>query len=534
MVINANVTQGNEYATVGSTTPAPATDTADKNTILARTKDIAEMVPYWDKTDAIVDGYEAVKCAGKEYLPKFHDEPEKDYETRLSLTKFTNIYRDVLEGLATKPFEEEIKVLGNGQSDTAPPDILDFCENVDGSGNSLTMFGAQTFFNGINSAVDWIFIDYPKADPAVVRTIADQKANNIRPFWSHVLGRNVLEVRSANNGGVEQLNYIRILEPGISTPPNVRIFERSGDVVTWQLWEQDAQKPEQYNLTQDGTLSIKVIPLVPFMTGRRDGKTWKFFPPMRDAADLQISLYQDESALQFIKTMAGYPMLAANGMKPQMGADGKTPVKLAIGPMKVLYGIPDNNGNHGQWSYIEPSATSMTFLQQSITTTKQDLRELGRQPLTAQSGQLTVITTAVAAGKARSAVSAWALALKDALENALTITAMWMNMADYEPEVNVYTEFDDFTDGGADLVELGAGRRAGDISLETYWTELQRRGVLSPEFDIVKEKENLLNDIPSENNGLIDPPAPVVPPKTKPATQPPVKKPAAKPLPPVG
>jgi hypothetical protein len=142
----------------------------------------------------------------------------------------------------------------------------------------------------------------------------------------------------------------------------------------------------------------------------------------------------------------------------------------------------------------------MEFLQKKNNETKQDLRELGRQPLTAQSGNLTVITTAVAAGKARSAVGAWALQLKDAIENALVITAKWLKKDDYDPEINVYTDFDNFADGGADLAELGSARRAGDLSQETYWYELRRRKVLSPEFNAEKEREKLLEEIPGDGD----------------------------------
>src|SRR5690606_27381840 len=131
-----------------------------------------------------------------------------------------------------------------------------------------------------------------------------------------------------------------------------RIFERSDvGLVTWRLFVESDTAPKgktEYILEDSGTLTIDVIPLVSFTTGRRDGRTFKFAPAMRDAADLQIQLYQDESALKFITTMAGYPMLAANGLKPQMEADGKTVKKVAIGPMKVLYGIPDANGNHNE------------------------------------------------------------------------------------------------------------------------------------------------------------------------------------------
>ena len=474
----------------------------DPKTINVRAKDMAAMVEYWDKTDAIVEGYETIKAAGKTYLPKFAEEDESDYKVRLNLTKFTNVYRDVLEGLATKPFEEEVQVLKD-EKNPIPPVISDFAENVDGAGNNLTMFSAQTFFNGINSAIDWIFVDYPTFDPETVRTIADQKAQNIKPFWSHVLGRNVYEARSEIIGSDEILSYIKIFEPGVSGPDRFRIFQRTtAGVVTWELWEKNPQEQngseKQFFRIGFGTLSIDIIPMVPFATGRRDGKSFKYFPAMRDAADLQIDLYQDESALKFIKTMAGYPMLAGNGVKPEKGADGK-PMKLAVGPMRVLYSSPDASGSHGEWKFIEPSATSMEFLQKSITETKQDLRELGRQPLTALTGQLTVITTAVAAGKARSAVSAWALALKDALENALEITAKYFGLADYEAQINVFTEFDTLTEGGADLTELGKARDRNDISQETYWLELKRRKVLSPEFDAEEEKKRLLDSIPSDN-----------------------------------
>lgn len=470
--------------------------------LLVRSKDIASMVPYWDQVDTIVEGYDAIKDAGEKYLPKFPDESLDDYKFRLETTKFTNIYRDVLEGLATKPFEEEISLIGGDQ---IPEQAVQFVEDVDGAGNNLSMFSALTFFCGINDAINWIFVDYPTIDPNVVMSVAEAKQKNLKPFWSHVLARNVLEVRTKIIGAKEVLVYFRMFEPKNDTvsKDRVRVFMRSdAGVVTWQLWEknEEAKKIEdQFISVGTGTLSIDVIPLVPFITGRRDGRSFKFAPVMRDAADLQITLYKNESALEFIKTMAGYPMLAANGMKPQMEADGKTPKKVAIGPMRVLYGLPDGAGNNGEWRFIEPNANSMEFLQKNIDRTKQDLRELGRQPLTALSSQLTTVTTSIAAGKARSAVTAWALALKDSLENAMRITMLYMKIS-YEPEVNVYTGFDNVTDDGTDLDALDKARARGDISHETFLFELKRRKVLSPEFDFQAEQKKLLNDIPADQN----------------------------------
>jgi hypothetical protein len=261
---------------------------------------------------------------------------------------------------------------------------------------------------------------------------------------------------------------------------------------------------QQYILIDGGTLSIDVIPLIPFSTGRRDGRSFRYFPAMADAADLQIELYQEESALKFNKIMGAYSMLAGQGVAPQMDPTGKTVLPVRIGPQRTLYAPPNGNGDSGKWEFVQPDAAVMKFLSDDSDKTINKLRELGRQPLTAQSGNITVITAAAAAGKARSAVGAWALGLKDALEQALVITCKFVSIRDYEPQVSVYTEFDEFAEG-KDLEALASARSNGDISRKTYWTELKRRSVLSAEFDADVEEKELLAELPSDGEDKLDP-----------------------------
>jgi hypothetical protein len=492
------------------------TSTTAGDPMTRRAADMNAMVDYWDLTDAIVTGLDAMVEGGSNYLPRFADEEDTAYKQRLSLTKMTNIYRDVVEGLAARPFEQEVTFIVE-QDKTVPQELLDFAEDVDGSGNNLTMYAGATFFNGINSSIDWIFVDNPKVDNATIRTVADKKRAGLRPYWSHVLGRNVLEARVQINSGKETLTYVRIFEPG--SPDQVRIFEREPNgAIMWSLYERrEAQRdygPDEKTSFWEidgGRLGIDTIPLVPFYTGRREGRTFRFYPAMRDAADLQKDLYQDESALKFVKTLAGYPMLAANGIRPQQNEDG-TVKKIATGPMRVLYSAPDASGHAGVWSFLEPSGSSMKFLADNIKESQQQLRELGRQPLTAQSGNLTVITAATAAGKAKSAVGQWALNLKNALENATVLTMKYMGISTdvYDPVVHVFTDFDEFMEG-KDLEDLNAMRTNGDLSQLTLWEEKSRRGVLSPEFDPDEEKKRLLAEVPSDgpDNSTRDDPPPV-------------------------
>lgn len=465
------------------------------DTMLQRSDDLADMVEYWDRTDAIVDGISAMRQAADMFLPRFTEEDAAEYDFRLGLTKMTNVYRDIIESLSAKPFEREVLLLG----DDVPEELKTFCMDVDGAGNNLSSFTNSVFFNGINSAIDWIYVDFPKSD-VVLRNMAEYKEAGFRPYWSRVLARNVLQATSEMINGVETLTFIRIFEPG--KPNRIREFERAENgVIVWRLFDdtgkKDAKTGTAYVQTDGSELKISVIPMVPFITGRRDGRTWKILPAMQDAADLQVELYLQESGLKFAKTLTAYPMLSANGVKPALEADGVTVKRVRVGPNRILYAPPDGSGKSGSWQYIEPSAESLKFLAADIIETIKELRELGRQPLTVASQNLTKETTQVAAGKAKSAIKQWAIGLENALLKALNIAVMYY-MIDYSAKVDVYKEFDEFYEDGS-LASLAGDRDRGDLSQETYWQEMKRRGVYSQDFNPERERERLLSETPGDS-----------------------------------
>ena len=217
---------------------------------------------------------------------------------------------------------------------------------------------------------------------------------------------------------------------------------------------------------------------------------------MADAADLQVELFQQESSLKYAKIMTAYPMLAGNGVSPPLG-DGGEPATVPVGPHAVLYAPPDGQGTSGSWQFIEPSATSLRFLADDIKETIKELRELGRQPLTAQSGNLTVVTTAFAAQKGNAAIQAWALNLKNALENALKFTALWLRTPDFEPKVMIDTDFD-LGIGDDDTFTHVLALRSGEepmISREQVIHEAKRRGILTPDYDGEEDLETLLAEL---------------------------------------
>lgn len=482
---------------------------------MALASDMEQMAKYFAKVRAILGGRDAMLEGKDEYLPKLEDESPERYKLRCSGAKMTNVFDDVIENLAARPFSERVVLEEN-----ADAEFEEFAEDVDGSGTTLHSFAAEVFYNSIGYALDWILVDYT-ADVPYNATISDEKRMGARPYWVRYPADYVLAAYTAMIGGKEEFTHVRLYEPttvqdGFSerTLERVRVLFRNqiagpgeeGDETqgAWgppmvELWEKTKTtegKEEWVIIKPARPMSIGAIPLVPVLTGRRAGKSWVVKPPMRAAADLQVNLFQQETGLEFAKTMTAYPMLAGNGVAPEIGDDGE-PKDVTVGPGRILFAPPAGEGQPGSWEILEPSAQSLTLLKNDIESTIKELRELGRQPLTANSGNLTRITTAVAAQKGNSAVLAWLMNLKEQIELCLWYTGQWLNK-DATPTIVVNTEFDialEEDDGFSHVLTLRKGR---EISREATLHEAKRRNILDRDYNPEDDIDKMLDELEDE------------------------------------
>lgn len=480
---------------------------------------------------AILGGAPALRAKAAVYLPKFPNESQVDYEFRCKHAPLTNIYADISRNLASKPFSKPVDV-----SEDAPEQLagkLDdktkrraggLVDDIDGQGNSLHVFAAEAFKSGLDKGLSWILVDHtparPRADGRPLSK-AEEAAQGLRPYWVHVPCERLLAIHSEFVGGVEVITHARIDEPTMVRvgyaeviKNRVRVIDRVatafgadgrptafGDA-TWELFEEQTEGPaaqKTWVSIGTGAYSIGVIPLVPFIPGKRHGTSYVVDPPLRDLAFMQIEEFQQESNLKSVKELTAFPMLAGNGIAPPTDAITGDRIKVPVGPRAVLFAPPNGDGSAGSWAFIEPQSTSLTFLKEDLAAFRQEMRDLGMQPL--QAANLTVITTANVSQKASSAVQAWAILFKDTLDRALALTSMWLGITD-TTTAKVHTDFAVDVNADADLPELLKARVAGEISRPTYWSEMQRRGKLGPDFDPEVEAE-LLDE---ESAGMTTPP----------------------------
>lgn len=476
------------------------------------------MLDYWQTAHDLLKGARAVRAGGERYLPRFDEETAAEYRKRCKFARYTNVYGDIVDSLSAKPFSEEVKILdGSGQMEQ-------LSEDIDGQGNNLHNFAATYFKNALNYAVDWIFVDYAKVSPTVIdtngnqrrRSVTDARRSGARPYWVRVPALDMIAVYSATMEGREFFVHARMREtivvreadytegtieqirelnrPPLYNDDNELVGYGPAEFIIWQkrTTKVGRKVSVQWEQVDSGPITIGEIALVPLIIGdREDVNSWVIKAAMEDCADLQIDLYQQETGLQYARNMTSYPMLTGNGIEPVIDPKTKKPIKMQMGPRTVLYAPPvPGSTNSSSWAFIEISASSLKFLAEEVESTTKELRELGKQPLTANSGNLTVVTTAFAAQKGNSAIQRWSLALKDALEQACVYTAMWLNEAD-EATVYVKSDYDSDIMGHEDFTEVVSMRKEGDLSQETLWDEAQRRRILSDEFDPEAEKKAL-------------------------------------------
>lgn len=442
----------------------------------------ARMQPGWALVDDILAGPATIRARGEAYLPKNPNEDTKEYQRRLKSAPWRPEFVDILSSLASKPFSKEITL-----EDGASARIKELCEDIDARGSNLTAFAREVFREGIARGQHAILVDFPSLSRTL--TQAEERQAGVRPYWVSLPSTAIIALRTEFIGGKEIISHVRIKEcvteaDGYGEVEVERIRELEPGL--WRLWEKRKVDGVDGKWAQigEGKLSLPVVPLVIFRTGRREGSHF-VRPPLDALADAQIELYRALSRLEEAYTFAGSPMLSANGFTLPKSE------RVVVGPSAVLFAPPSRDGVATSWNYVQPDAANLTELRESVRALTDDIRRLGMQPLTQRSGGVTATATSVEAAKAHSTVEAWALGLKDCLEQALVFTSMWLGEGDKAAEVDVNTDFSVEPHAQPALDALEKGRARGDISRKTYWQGLRRYDVLPPDFDPEVEAEEI-------------------------------------------
>jgi hypothetical protein len=442
-----------------------------------QSEEIKTLAEQWTVLEALQGGTPAMRTAKTTYLPKWPNEEQDSYNTRLATATLFPAYKRTVSVMASKPFAKALTL-----SDDAPDSIKQWSADIDLQGVSLHSFAAEMFCETVGYGLAGVLVEYPAAAPSDGLTVAQVEASGRRPYFVRVMHDQILGYKTEVANGRVRLTQLRLAESateddgryGVKVLPQVRVLEPG----KWEVWQQTASSA--WVLKDSGTTSLPDIPFVPFYGVREGFMCGK--PALLDLAYLNVKHWQSQSDQDTILHVARVPILA------MIGAEDET--QLTVGAMAAVK-LPQD----AELKFVEHTGASIEAGAASLTALEEQMIQTGAELLVQKPGARTATEDANDAEGNKSDLQRMAENFEDALDQALGFMAQFASLPN-GGSVSLFSDYGASTlsDASAKLIVDMHG--AGLLSKETSVKEIQRRGYLAADVDVAEELERIDADGP--------------------------------------
>lgn len=441
--------------------------------------------------DALLGGTDAMRAAGKAYLPQWPGEEDKAYTTRLAVATLFPAYQRTIEVLGAKPFSKPVTL-----GDDVPVRVKTLCEDADRQGRNLHAFLAEVGQEALGYGFSGILADYPstkdKDGKSLYVTKADEDAAGVRPYFVQIHPRSILGWLS-DKAGLSQLRLLETVEVpdgefDVKTIEQVRVLSRGA----WETWRKVENKSDDdWAPYESGVTTLKRIPFVPVYGNRLGFMAAR--PALLELAHANVEHWQSKSDQQNILHVARVPILFGKGL-------GESEIVVGAGTA-VKAESPD-----ADLKFVEHTGAAIEAGRMSILDLEDRMRQAGAELLVIKPGNITESQTLADNEQGACALQKVAENIEDAADQALQFMAEFLG----EATGGHVTLFKDF--GAATLAETSAelllkANQAGKLSDESLYEELQRRGIIKPDTNWETEKERIERQGPPPGT-MPDPVAP--------------------------
>lgn len=438
-----------------------------------------DMCENLELVNTLMGGTDAMREAGQTYLPREPKESPEAYRNRLSRSVLYNAFADTVQKLVGKPFSKPSVLLQN-----TPEQIKGWSDNIDLCGSNITTFCRELFEFGLTDGLTHILIDFPRNEPG--QTLADEQKAKARPYAVPIKASNLIAWSSELVNGVRTLTQVRIREN--ATEPDGKWGEKTVQrirVLFTDRFDLYEKQKKDWVLIDQGELSLGRVPLVTFYTGKTGFMTAK--PPLLDLAHLNVQHWQSSSDQEHILHFIRFPLLHGAGFNQ----DQK---EIEIGPNRMII----SEDPQAKLTYVEHTGKAVDAGRQSLRDLEEKMDTMGAQLLVQRSGDATATAAALDTSKTNSALHDMVRRLENAMAQTFVLMAAWAKMdTENVGGVNINEDFGLSLIAGKDEDTLLKSRLAGELSRETYLSELKRRSVLRDDIDVEEEIERIETEAPA-------------------------------------
>lgn len=259
----------------------------------------------------------------KNYIPPWSREPKEEYPKRVKRTLFHNFFAPAVKGFPG--FLSDIRNV-----ETLYPGIVENISDVDLQGNNLTSFLWQADLKVIRDGFCGVLVDMPRIPRdakgnKLVRSLADQKKVNARPYLVLIDRRDIMSVSESFVNGKRQTERITIKEYvnqtlgdfGSEVITRYKTFWSDGRYLVQVLIERDDKVVAV--TVEEGYSDLKMVPIV--LYSATDICPLDAEPPLLNLAEKNRAYYELYSEYREIIHKMNTPVPVRIGVMMPGGGD---------------------------------------------------------------------------------------------------------------------------------------------------------------------------------------------------------------------
>ena len=440
-----------------------------------------DMAVRWDLLHDLIGGTLKMREAETKWLPKETAEQPQDYKARLGRSVLFNMYADTVETVADRPFAKPLTVtVENGQESELIDSII---ANADLCGTNLTQFARELYEDGVTYGIAHFLVDFPATE--ATKNAATEKAANLRASFTRISPPELIGWRSTiTASGEVDLTQIRIREDlveeegefGEETITRVRVVRPNEQIIYTDNGDGGfiAGDPTARSLGKVGLVTIYF---------RREGYMFAR-PPLENLAWINLLHWQSLSDQRNILRVARCAILFGKGFSDEEN-------KFVIGPNNTVL----TRNSEADLRYVEYSADgAIQAGETDLEKLESRAQVLGLAPFIETTADTTATAVTHSEGSKQSKARAWDRALETGLKEGIALAHEWQKLTPPEVTIRLFNDYAVIFGAERDIKALLDLRKEGEISRETLFHELKRRGVLDENLDLEEEAANLADE----------------------------------------
>jgi len=167
-------------------------------------KSYTKMAPKWKRCRDVIAGQDAVKDAGKDYLPALTEQKDDDYKAYKLRAKYFNATSRTVKALSGL-------ILRKPPTIEAPEGIKTLLKDVTLTGKDIFVFIREIIEDGVGVDTPGILTDYP-AQSSEGLTVADAEKNNLRPTMQQYPVESIINWKHTRLGNATVLSLVVLKE----------------------------------------------------------------------------------------------------------------------------------------------------------------------------------------------------------------------------------------------------------------------------------------------------------------------------------